>query len=697
MIPRNLRALARLHGLQLSYRDAASGARVTAGIESVLAVLRCLDVPVQRLSEVPAALDEALGAAERPRLEPVAVAWEGAGSATLVLPKRAIRGRLEAVLVEEDGRSHRWSVSAGRLPARRSRGLAGASSRRVALPLPRLRTGYHRLRVRLAGAEWECLVIAARRKCYGSGDDRRIWGAFLPLHALRTPRDWGGGDLADLGEALRWMEKEGGHAFGLLPLLSTYPGDERPSPYAPLSRVFWNEIWLDVESVPGLQACPEALSRMGSPGFRRDLARLRAAPFAEPARTLDLKRKVLEPLARAFWSGPASRDAAFRRYLEEAPDAEPFARFRAQLETRGGPWSRWPARQREGRLRRGDHDEGLFRYHLYVQWQTHVQVEAAGRAARASGQGLYLDLPLGTTRDGFDTWRAPGLFALRASAGAPPDAFFQLGQSWGIPPLRPAATRSEGHGYLRACLRQHMRPAAFLRVDHVMGLHRLYWVPEEMKATEGVYVRYPARELYAILSIESHRHRTVVIGEDLGTVAPETRVAMRRHGLRRTWVFPFDAAASGSLPPAPEGSLAMLNTHDMPTFAGLWEGRDIRDRRELGLIDDEEARAARKERTRMKQALVRVLRREGRLRGKSAGARAVLAACLASLAAGPAGIVLVTLEDLWGEKEQQNTPGTVSERPNWRRRARLDLQALAGRASIRKALADVRRAREEGA
>jgi 4-alpha-glucanotransferase len=373
--------------------------------------------------------------------------------------------------------------------------------------------------------------------------------------------------------------------------------------------------------------------------------------------------------------------------MKEKPLAERYARFRANMEAREASWPRWPGRQRNGRIRRGDHDEELFRYHLYVQWRTHQQFEATGRSARDTGPGLYLDFPLGTHREGFDVWLAPHLFAPDAEAGAPPDSFFSLGQRWGTPPMRPAALREDRYRLFRHALRHHMRNAGYLRVDHVMGLHRLYWVPEGLEPHEGVYVRYPAEELLAVLSLESHINRTILIGEDLGTVPPVTRAAMKRHGMRRTWIFSAADEGAGELPTPPAGSFAALNTHDMPTFAALWKGRDLAERRDLGLLDAREAKRLGKARRATLRKLAARLHRKGWLTRPAEERAPVLEGCLRLLGASRAGLVMVNLEDLWGETEQQNTPGTVRERPNWRRRARLSLSEIDGLRTAARALA----------
>jgi 4-alpha-glucanotransferase len=279
--------------------------------------------------------------------------------------------------------------------------------------------------------------------------------------------------------------------------------------------------------------------------------------------------------------------------------------------------------------------------------------------------------------DGYDVWRERSSFALDAAAGSPPDPFFTRGQDWGFHPLHPERIREQGYGYVVACLRHLLKQAGVLRIDHVMSLHRLYWVPRGFDARHGVYVRYRPEELYAILALESDRSGTVIVGEDLGTVPGSVRRAMERHRIYRSHILQMELRPEPrrAIDPAPSRSLASLNTHDLPPFAGFWKGADLAYRTEQGWLDEAGARRERDERRRLRDAMVRYLRSEGWLpptsRGKDGTSVGdVLAACLYHLAAGEAEMVVVNLEDLWLEVRPQNVPGTTDQYPNWRRPAR---------------------------
>ena len=289
--------------------------------------------------------------------------------------------------------------------------------------------------------------------------------------------------------------------------------------------------------------------------------------------------------------------------------------------------------------------------------------------------GLYLDFPLGVNPDGEVVKNYGEIFSSGVAVGAPPDGFFTKGQNWGFPPLHPEAIRATKYEYFRAAIAHHVRHAEILRIDHVMGLHRLFWIPEGMEPRDGVYVRYDDEELYAIVVLESNRHRCAIVGEDLGTVPEYVPEAMRRHGLRRMFVVQYEAKPERPpLPDPPPMSVASVNTHDMPTFAAFWSGRDIDDRVEQGLLDD--PAAERETRRRIRDEITRL-----------AGDGDVLQNLLEWLASSDAEVVLVNLEDLWGETEPQNVPG-VPER-SWKQKFKLSLEEARRDERVRRILRKV--------
>jgi 4-alpha-glucanotransferase len=573
-----LRDLARQYSIETSYTDAA-GKRRQAGKRSLMAAID--------------ARKRSRGAADSADADPVRVLW---GNQRL-----EVDGEWDLELEDGSWRSGRGPQTLDSLPL-----------------------GYHTLRV---DREHETLIIAAPTKAYAPR--KKQWGIFAPLYAAHTRRSWGAGDLGDMLQYASWLDHHGGSVVATLPMLAAF--DDEPSPYSPVSRLFWNEVYLDVTRLPE---------------YRPEDADLGAIAHLQQTKLVDYdgvrreKRRVLERCAARFVP-----DAAFEKFA--AGEAREYAKFR------------------------GDEQ-----YHLYVQWRLAQQMREVANAARRFGAGLYLDFPLGVNPGGYDAQKYAHVFANGVSVGAPPDLFFTKGQNWGFPPFDPDAIRADRYDYFRKAIRHHVSHAGILRIDHVMGLHRLFWIPEGLDASEGVYVRYNADELYAILTLESRRHGCTVVGEDLGTVPPEVPKMMARHGLRQMYVVQYEIKPeTPPLKPPPAASVASINTHDMPTFAAWWNGRDIDDRVAQGLLDEVGARRERDTREAMKRAL-------GHHDAKSA-----LESLLTGLAASEAEIVLINLEDLWGELEPQNVPG-VPQR-SWRYKFQLGLEAAQADGSIRRVLTNV--------
>lgn len=681
---RSLQQLAEGHGVLLSYVD-ASGQRQEAGVDALLAVLRSLGVALERPEEAPEALRRHRMEVEMRLLDPVVVSWIGQ-AADVPLRVDGDPGGVRCGVELEDG-SFRDLPSASDLPVVGWNEVEGRRIATLRLALPDdLPMGYHTLWAETGGERTECSILRAPPRNWVPEDGGRGWGVFLPLYALRTGRDWGTGDFTDLAALLRWTVARGGRLVGTLPLLATYLSEPcDPSPYAPVSRLFWNEVYVDPTRAPGWGEGGGG-AEGGEPAGRPlefDLRELRGRDLVDWPRVAALKRRALEPLARRFFDGPAEGSEAFNRFLRERPRAEDYARFRATVEARGETWPAWPQQLRDGNLRDEDYDHSAARYHLFAQWiaerqlQELAEVARSGPVADGGSAGLYLDMPLGSHGGGYDTWRERALFAPGVATGAPPDAFFGAGQNWGFPPLHPERIREGSYAYTVDCIRHALRHSSTLRIDHVMGLHRLFWIPDGFPARQGVYVRYRAPELWAILCLESHRQRSTLVGEDLGTVPEEVREAMRWHGVDGMHVLQFEASPDSerALPTTRPGSLATLNTHDMYPFAAWWDGLDVEDRRQLGLLDDRKAAEERKRRAEIRQSLASFLRHQRSLEG-AATAATVLRGCLEHLAEGPSRYVIINLEDLWLEARPQNVPGTDRERPNWRRRARLSLEEI---------------------
>jgi 4-alpha-glucanotransferase len=697
---RELRRLARVRGVQTSYFDIRHQRR-TPPPETLLAVLRSMGEPLETVRDAPEALARAESSAWGRVCPPVCVAWDNApASVELRVPRGAENARVRLRVVLETGEARDSDCDLSILPvAATGTGTAGICVAKRA-PIPwKLPPGYHTLRVELGGVNCATTVVSAPPRAWsGPEGNGRRWGVFLPLYALHSRRSLAGGDLTDLRAFMDWVEGMGGDAVGTLPLLSACsPEPFNPSPYSPCSRLAWNEFYLDVTRAPGFGECRGAGELLASAEFQAEAGRLRETPLVDYRRGLALKRRVLEELAEAFCRKDPAAQRDFRRFVAENPPIGEYARFRAAWDTIKSPWPTWPSPLRDGNLGAGDFDGAAERYHLYVQWALHLQLRELSSDSRKL---LYLDLPLGASYDGYDVWRRRDLFALQASAGAPPDDFFTRGQDWGFPPLHPERIREDGHAYFRACIANQLRYAGILRIDHVMGLHRFFWIPNGAGPNEGTYVRYPAEELYAILCLESHRHRARIVGEDLGTVPPYVRPAMARHGLRRMFVVQYGLApdAGKALGKISRTSLACVNTHDMPPFAAFLEALDVEDRVSLGLLDGEGARREKTGRQERTRALTEFLRKRGRLprTGGDPDDETLLRACLAHLAGSTAEMVIVGLEDLWLERAPQNTPGTSSERLNWVRKSRHPLEEFRDLPGVVRTLREIDRIRKGG-
>jgi 4-alpha-glucanotransferase len=681
-----LHHVARLYRIQTEYRD-GFGQQRRAPAEAILKVLQTLDAPVESFEDLPGALRERRQTLWQRAIEPVTIAWQAQLPIIQVrLPSRLAEAPVLYEIMLESGEVAEGACSDAPGFTPRMKEVEGATyvTRRLLLSAaPPL--GYHRLRLRIADLELESQLFSAPLEAYAPAEDKKFWGIFCPLYSLHSERSWGAGDFSDLVELIEFTAELKGHAAGTLPILASFLDEPfNPSPYAPVSRLFWNELYLDVERVPELAHSPKAQAILDSEEFRRDLATVRARSLVDYRKTAALKRRMLTELCGSLLNGTSARKTIFEHYVAAHPLARDYAAFRAAVEHAGKTWTYWQPASRDGQLTSNDYERRAQDYHLYVQWLCAEQIRTLSNSAKARGTVLYLDFPLGVNRDGYDVWRQQQLFALPAAAGAPPDGLFVKGQNWGFPPLHPEALRAQGYRYPIDCLRHHMSSAGMLRVDHVMGLHRAFWIPEGFSATDGMYVRYRAPELYAIFNLESQRHGVRIVGENLGTVPDYVNEALARHKFLGMHVgqFGVDADPAAALQPTPRQTMASLNTHDTATFMGFWSGGDIQDRLALNLIDATQALDEHRYRATQRQSLVAFLHTRGYMSEATADADMVLHAWLKFLADQGEEFLLVNLEDLWLEPSPQNVPGTWEERPNWQRKARFSIAEIRARAPL---------------
>jgi 4-alpha-glucanotransferase len=698
----NLYHLAHLYNVQIAYYDVAHKRR-QASADSLLAVLQALGAPVDSLNDVPSAFRERRQALRQKVLEAVTVVWDGEYPLIKVyLPLNLAQYPMDGYLELESGERQVFRWSADELKVVESIEDEGASYvvKEIKLPgdLPR---GYHKFFLETKVCTKETLIISAPRMTYLPSQDteERKWGAFLPLYALHTENSWGSGDYASLEALTGWISDMGGEVVATLPLLPVFLDEPfEPSPYAPVSRLMWNEFYIDVDRVPELAECTRAQELLQSSPLKDESRERRDLPLVDYRRIMSLKRSVLEECCHYLITERPAQFRDFQRFIHANPVVEDYARFRAAVERQHRPWHSWPYPLCDGTLSEGDYDEGTKNYYIYAQWLAHQQVQVLWEKSRDKGMMLYFDLPLGTHPEGYDVWRERSIFSSEMSVGAPPDVVFTRGQDWGFPPLHPEKIREQGYRYVIDYLRHHLQHAGMLRVDHVMGLHRLFWVPKGLDASQGVYVHYQAEELYAILALESHRYQSIIVGEDLGTVPSYVRPKMAKHNLQRMYVVHYELACN---PRKPLGRIlgnvvASLNTHDMPTFSAFWQGLDIQERLGIGLLDRKGAQVERRTRQVCKDALVGFLRNKGLLKKGCTEIRDILKACLLFLSGSKARTVLVNLEDLWLETRPQNVPGTDNERPNWRRKARYTFEEFCRMPEVRDTLKEIDRLRKQG-
>jgi 4-alpha-glucanotransferase len=602
-----LRSLARAMGVHTRYTDGL-GKRVIVAPETLLRVCAALGAPLERPGDAAGALRAHREARKAALVPPVLVAWDGS------LAPLAIRreGPVQVQVHIADGPV---------VPLERAE-----DGFRATQLLP---SGYHRLTVEVSGRSETSTVIAAPREAWRRPGANRSWGVGAHLAALRSARSRSLGDLRDLESLCRWVGERGGDLVAVLPLVPTFndQGPE-PSPYSPVSRLFWSELILDLGQAHRPAAAPAIL----------DVSRADA--------------EVRTALAGHQAPPPSELDEELVRY----------ARFRGAQVRLGRNWRDWPPAARAGILTPDQVDPEEERFHLVAQTLARRQLHDLRQRLDRDGFRLGLDLAVGGHPDGYDPWSRQTLFADGMSVGAPPDQGFPSGQDWGFSPVLPAASRREGHRYLAASIAHQAGLAGVLRVDHIMAWTRLYWIPHGFGLHDGTYVSYPAEELFAVLSLESNRHRCEVVGENLGTVPREIFEALPRHRIWGMYLAMFQASAGPDVAPPTAADMALIGSHDTPTFAGWLKGNDIADRVRYGLLAEPGVPAVAKERSRAVQWLA------DHLGSTVEDPRAFLIALLEWLGRSDSPLVVPWLEDLWLEEVAVNLPGTPSSvRPNWQR------------------------------
>jgi 4-alpha-glucanotransferase len=670
MLTPELAELAEAYGIATEFWDWQHVHRPVSE-DTVRAVLAALGVDASTPDAARAALAELRLARWRRPLPPVTVSREGRSPHVVAHVPEGAAASMEVRLEDGTVRSAVDAFPSGAEPVEVD-GVRTAD-RTYALPAD-LPLGWHTVALNCDGRT-ATAPLAVTPDFLGVPGEGRHWGLATQLYSVRSARSWGIGDLADLAELLRWSAARGADLAIVNPLHATTPVPPlQPSPYFPATRRFPSPLYLRVEDVPEY-AMLDAADRARVDESAEPLRRMNTDPT-----TIDrdacwpAKRAALEVLFRAGTSD--DRRAAYDAFVtREGTALTDFATWNALAETHGARWRDWPDELRHPgspavdveRHRLADRVE----FHRWLQWQLDEQLAAMQRTARKAGMalGVVHDLAVGVSPDGADAWAMQDVLALGVTVGAPPDAFNQQGQDWRQPPWHPLRLAEAGYAPYRDMVRALLRHAGGVRVDHVIGLFRLWWIPAGGSPFDGAYVRYDHEAMVGILALEAHRAGAVVVGEDLGTVEPSARAYLGERGILGTSVlwFEHDHDSGGPLPPERwrELCLATVTTHDLPPTAGYLTGEHVELRDRLGLLTrpvEEERAADRAER----DGWLATLRAAGLLAEGDTGDEDVIAALHAYVGRTPSRLVGVALTDAVGDRRTQNQPGTVDEYPNWR-------------------------------
>ncbi len=615
------------------------------------------------------------------------------GPPRVELTLRADARRVEWRLTLENGRARRRQITLDDMAIIASRTVQGVKYVKRWLHLPAgVPYGYHTLRVEPGGASM--MLIVAPAKCWLPDESlagERLWGVSTQLYLMRSRQDWGIGDFGDLRKLVGIVAPLGADVIGLNPLHASFLNNpEHASPYSPASRLLLNVLYIDIAALARELDNSAAKRWVAAPAFRRRLQQVRDADEVQYAAVTQLKVEVLRLLFdgerqtprsvmwRAFQTFEREASAAVRRACLFLALLEHFATQGKEL----ADWHHWPSEFRDpdskavAKFAREHAVEVQFQ--IWLQFAADRQLATAAHAARDMAIGLYRDLAVGADSGGAETWANQRAVISGAHVGAPPDIYIPSGQDWGLPPFDPRALRDEAYRSFIDLVRANMRHAGGLRIDHVMALLHLYWVPKGSTPAHGTYVDYPLDDLVGILALESQRAQCIVVGEDLGTVPAGFRERMAAANILSYRVLFFERDGQAFLPPEryPDLAMAVVGSHDLPTLRSWWEAGDLDLKNALGLFAESDLeQAARTDRDSDKGELQKALRREG-LAGDTLDTEALMVAAHAYLARSPCILALAQIDDITREIKPVNVP-TVESYPNWRRRLSMTLEDLA--------------------
>jgi 4-alpha-glucanotransferase len=619
------------------------------------------------------------------------------------------RGEFSWLLTTEEGHQHKGHATGGKT-----------------LNLPaKLPEGYHTLTLTQDDLRFHCRVIVAPKRCYEPQallEGKKLWGACVQLYTLRSDSNWGIGDFGDLKKMLVDVGERGGAFIGLNPIHALYPANpESASPYSPSSRRWLNVIYIDVNALEDFKNSKEAQAWWKLSTTQQALKQARDADWVDYSTVTALKMAAL----RLAWKGFSQRDdeqmAAFRQFVTQEGESlywqaafDALHAYQVKEDEMRWGWPVWPDAYQSvdtpevKAFCEKYADEVDF--YLWLQWLAYSQFAACWQVSQGYKMpiGLYRDLAVGVAEGGAETWCDRELYCLKASVGAPPDILGPLGQNWGLPPMDPHVMAARAYEPFIDLLRANMQNCGALRIDHVMSVLRLWWIPYGETADHGAYVQYPVDDLLSILALESKRHQCMVIGEDLGTVPVEIVSKLRDSGVYSYKVLYFenDHEKTFRAPKAyPEQSMAVATTHDLPTLRGYWESGDLTLGKTLGLYPDEEVlRGLYQDRELSKQGLLDALHKQGCL-PKRAGHKASLMSMTATLNRGlqryiadsNSALLGLQPEDWIDMAEPVNIPGTSYQYKNWRRKLSTTLEKMFADDGVNKLIKDLDKRRKAAA
>jgi len=689
-----MRQVAELFGVEVEYMDGRQRVHRATPL-TLLPVLQALDPSFHAESDFSQESHRLLRDQWNRLIEPVLVYYPQTREPLtfllrLPLPEASLTGVcLDFQVVDEQGLTRSFRQEGSSCKVQEEVLFEGQQYVQIEVRLPfKPSLGYYDIIVRIPLADHELeaksLIVSAPTRCYSPTSSKKRWGLGLQLYGIRSKDNWGVGDFGDLNRILQVAGKTWrADTVGLQPLHAMTPG--LASPYSPSSRLFWNPLYLDLTKNPEWQSSPACKRRIQSKKFQETLGYLRDSPLVSYERVWNLKLATLKSLYRLFrrkhLKPMSRRGRGFCLFIEEG--GEPLTRFctfQALLEYfMGKNWREWPQPFQHPKSPAVQdfykRQTVRIQFFAYVQWLCEEQLKKLGTITQRTGLalGLYYDLPVGIHPDGADAWAFQDQLAQGMTVGAPPDSFNLMGQSWGLLSPSPILLRNHGYQFWRETLRHNMRHAGVLRIDHALGLFRMFWVPQGKSGQDGIYVRTYVNEILAVLALESVRHKVVVVGEDLGTVTPAIRQKLDEAGLLSYRLLLFERQEDGRFQAPdhyPNQALVAATTHDLPTLCGYWAGRDIEVKEQANLYPHpEDLERDRQEREHDRNQLWEALKGKELVTGNCPARLSMkeIQALYRYLASTPSKLLMVQLEDALAEIETPNLPGAPdSSYPSWR-------------------------------